>query len=216
MRKHSIIGAAAFVALLITALSTINRPAVQGVYRTDGPVYATLAELTAQSAAVVRGTVVKVGPSYRISYAPAVVYPSTPPTERNGEPVVQSVPFAELDPISVSGLLKTDAVIRVDATLAGAGTGKGDLLTISQLGGVDEKGRSIVNEDDPLNKVGDDSIWFLKRNPEDGRYFATGGGQGRFTISADTVHAVSHDSPVGEQYDGKLLSDLWSAIVAVH
>jgi tRNA(Phe) wybutosine-synthesizing methylase Tyw3 len=70
-------------------------------------------------------------------------------------------------------------------------------------------------EHDPLLKVGDQEILFLQRDTQTGKFFATGGGQGRFEVTErGAVTARNQESPVGQAHHGKRVEQLTEAVQA--
>jgi len=139
----------------------------------DYPSYRTIGEITANSALVVYGEVVKVLPPVRV--IPEVV------------PVAQ-LPKEKADAI---GYLVTDVIFRIDRVLSGQKDMTGKQITISQLGGETATDKYIA-ESEPLSQQGNTYILFLQ--PQDsGRYMASGGVQGRYSVREGRISAMAQE-----------------------
>lgn len=223
MNRKQLLGAIGGAALAAAAGTTALRltgvgPLVRrhSAYLTDGPEFETIGDVTKASAAVVRARVVKVGPSYRVPFDPAVTVVSPPPDggpdgKKKGPPNPPPAPRSTPLP----GLLKTDVTVEVLEVLKSDRVKKGEQLTIAQLGGTDERGGRVVVEHDPVAEVGALEVLFLQQDPQSGKFFATGGGQGRFHVNgSETLRAVDAHSKVGKSFDGKKLGELRAAVLA--
>jgi hypothetical protein len=106
--------------------------------------------------------------------------------------------------------------VQVLETIKGSDLEKGEHLTVSQLGGIDEHGNPVLAEDDPvLLQEGEQEIMFLQRTPKSGTFVTTGEGQGRFAVTdEDTVRAILPFSPVGGAFNGKSVDTFIAAIKA--
>jgi hypothetical protein len=184
-------------------------------YFASGPMFETVSGLTTASQAVVRARVVEVGKSYRMPMdAPVVVV--SPPPDGTKKGTAPSAPIPTSGRHTDPGLLKTDFTIEVLQTVKASKDYTGQRLTVTQLGGTDEHGRSVVVEDDPLLKVGDQEIMFLQQDPRSGKFFTTGGGQGRFGVNdRGTVTARDQESLVGRAHHGKRVEVLTDAVKVV-
>jgi hypothetical protein len=189
-------------------------PDLRAIYLTDGPVYASLDELTRDSAAVVHARAVAVGRTYMVPFDPPRTVADPPP--QGARPTPSPAPSraggASIQPAE-PGLLFTDIAVEVVEVLRGEGVQPGQRLSVSQLGGSDRRVRPVVAEHDPLLRAGDQEVLFLKHDPASGKYFTTGGGQGRFRVAPnDTVEAVDRESPVGRMNHGRTLAALKAAV----
>lgn len=189
-------------------------------YLASGPEFASLGELARASSLVVRAAVVEAGAPYHVPFDPAVVVAGpagavvrgkegAPPPEPTPDPSTRTPSAAE------KGILKTDFTVEVLEVMAGDSVQRGQRLTVAQLGGVDDRGRTVSVEDDPLFKVGEQEVLFLQRDPDSRRFFTVGGGQGRYKITrAESLHPVSAHAPQAKEYSGAPLSALREAIRA--
>ena len=206
-------------ALHFTGVSPLIRR--HSVYLTDGPEYETIGDVTKVSVAVVSAKVVKVGPSYRVPFDKPVTVVSPlpdagPDGTKKGPPDPLRDPQREPQETPLPGLLKTDVIVEVVEVLKGDKVQRGQQLTITQLGGTDEHGGRVVAENDPVAEVGALEVLFLQQDPQSGKYFATGGGQGRFLVSSSgTLRPVDAEASVSKSFDGKTLADLRATVLAV-
>jgi hypothetical protein len=231
MTHKRVIAAVTGAALLVVAGAAVGLsapdPAPQLIqsYHASGPIYESLDELTNKSVLVAEVRAVAVGPSYIVApdkpvkAAPATG-PHIPQGGPNGKGTTTPPPVPDPAPgvpASAGGkLLQTDVTVEVVEILRGAGVQQGQRLVVAQLGGKDQHGNNVLTEGDSVMSVGDHEILFLKRAPS-GKYYTTGGGQGRFAIHADgTVTAIDPQSRVRRLYDGKPASFLKSSVEAVH
>jgi hypothetical protein len=175
-------------------------------YMTDGPGFKDVADVTRASVAVAHVRIVSAGNSYVIPFDRPVTVVSPPPADNGpkgkaGQPT-SSVPAV---PDPHDGILKTDYTVEVLDNVRGAGIKKGDRLVVSQVGGKTADGRAVATvEHDPLMQVGDEEVLFLSKDPKSGKFFTTGGGEGRFKVQTNgTVVAISHDSALGREFNGK-------------
>jgi hypothetical protein len=191
-------------------------------YLASGPEYASLRELTRASRLVVRARVAEAGKPYYVAFDPAVVVDDSagatggkgkdqgpPPTERSAA--------RPTDPPSAAdkGILKTDFSVEVLEVIVGDSVQAGQRLTVSQIGGLDDRGRPVSVEEDPLLKVGEQEVLFLARDPASQRFFTVGGGQGRFKIQPDgRALPVGGHSPLRSAASVNTLTTLREAIRA--
>lgn len=219
IKRITLLGALGAVTLALAAggaslLGGRSGPEMHAMYLTDGPVYATLDELTRDSAVVVHARAVTMGRTYVVPFDPPQTVADPPPQgPRRSPPPPAEGPTNQP---AEAGLLFTEITVEVMEILRGQGVRAGQRLTVTQLGGVDRRGRPVVAEHDPLMKAGDQEILFLKHDPASDRFFATGGGQGRFRITQnDTVEAVDRESPAGRMNHGRTVAALKAAVRAV-
>lgn len=149
------------------------------------PVYGSLRHIAAESTLVVRGTVEKVLPPFRV-VPTGVQLAKLPPAKRENV-----------------GYLMTDAVVRVNKVLAGPATMAGRRILIAHLGGEDGRDK-FVAEGETMSQPGHAYVFFL-RNAPGGRYVIVGGGQGRFSLDSGKLSPVSEhaaEAPVVKQLTG--------------
>jgi hypothetical protein len=70
------------------------------------------------------------------------------------------------------------------------GTGP-DTIVLHQSGGPAEDGSTFELDDDPLFRVGESDVLFLKESPS-GSYYVVAGPTGRFLVSDKTARAMPH------------------------
>jgi hypothetical protein len=188
------------------------------VYMTDGPTFNDITDLTTASQAVAHVRVVGASTSHIIPFDPAV--PRLAPARPAGGPKAtapQQTASIPTVPQSETGLLQTDFTVEVLDAVRGSGIHTGDRLVVTQLGGKAPDGSArATTENDPLLQVGDQEVLFLKHDAASGKFFTTGGGQGRFKVQANgTLSAVDHDSAIARIATGKPVSFLKNAVQAV-
>lgn len=203
--------AIAFGALLVVPKSTTT----EILYQTDGPVFDDVEDLTSASQAVAHVRVVGVGKSYLVPFDAPQVHVASPNTDGpKGQAARQETPPAAAP--QAKGLYKTDVTVEVLDNVRGASARKGDRLTIAHLGGTDDRGKVYTAEHDPMPAVGDQEIMFLRQSNAGGKFFTTGGGQGRFKVeSTGQLTPVDHDSRLAKMQTGKAVESLKSAVRAV-
>jgi hypothetical protein len=209
------LGALAVAVVATGAVISSPKPPRDSVYMADGPVFNDVHALTDASHAVAHVRVVGVGQSYRVPFDPPVVHVAPPPTDG---PKGMSLPVASDRKAAptTNGLLKTDVTVEVVEGISGTALRTGDRMTVAQLGGTDERGGRIVTEDDPIVQVGEQEIQFLRQDPASGKFWTTGGGQGRYKVSArGIVTAVQHDTAMAKAHNGKPAEFLKSEIKGV-
>jgi hypothetical protein len=149
------------------------------------PVYGSLRKIAVESTLVVRGTVEKALPSFRV-IPTGVQLAKLPPAKRENV-----------------GYLMTDAVVRVDKVFAGPATMAGRHILVAHLGGEDGRDK-FVAEGETISQPGHAYVFFLRKAPG-GRYVIVGGGQGRFSLDGGKLSPVSEhvtETPVARQLAG--------------
>ena len=114
------------------------------------------------------------------------------------------------------GHLRTDFAVTVSAVLKGPALAAGDRLTVSQIGGQRARTRTVI-EGEPIARVGDDYILFLRRR-SDGSYIVTGGNQGRMVIRQGRLRPVSAEAagmPVPRRLRGLSASAFVASFAAI-
>jgi hypothetical protein len=150
------------------------------------PEYRSLRHLALSSSSVVRGTVTRLTRSYR--EVPQGFSFSGVPRRLRG----------------IVGVVKTDAIVRVERALKGrlAGT-----IRVSHLGGR-IRGTRIILEGEPISRPGRTYVFFV-RKLAGSRYGIVGGAQGRYEVRRGRLTLVSDDyesSPVPETLGGMRLA----------
>jgi hypothetical protein len=149
------------------------------------PVYGSLRSIAVESTLVVRGTVEKALPPFRV-IPTGVQLAKLPRTKREN-----------------AGYLMTDVVVRADNVLAGPATMAGRRILVAHLGGEDG-GDKFVAEEETISQPGHAYVFFLREAPG-GRYVIVGGGQGRFSLDSGKLSSVSEhvtETPVVKQLTG--------------
>ena len=196
------------------------------LYMTDGPNYNDVTDLTRASKAVAHVRILSAGNSYTIPFdnASAVVTarPTGNPEKDKAGQQLSKIPAGAPH----TGILKTDYTVEVLDNVRGTGLKNGDHVVVSQVGGTvatkrpDGVGASLTvasAEHDPLLQVGDEELLFLNQDAATGKFFTTGGGQGRFKVQSNgQVLALDHESQVGKTMDGKSLGFLKNAVKGVN
>ena len=183
-RNISILSVAGVAVLAASAILSANVTLrSEGVYMTDGPSFNDVAELTKASTAVAQVRIVGAGKSYRVPFDRAQVTVAARNTggEKGKEQPVSATNGAEF---KQNGLLHTDFSVEVVDSVRG-GLRKGERITVTQLGGTEDSGAVINTEHDALMQVGAQELLFLRRDAQSGKFFTTGGGQGRFTVQSN-------------------------------
>jgi hypothetical protein len=203
--------AIAFGALLVVPKSTTT----EILYQTDGPLFDDVESLTSASQTVAHVRVVGIGKSYVVPFDAAQVHVAAPSTDGpKGQATRQDPPPAA--PPQIKGLYKTDVTVEVIENVRGGNARKGDRLTITHLGGTDERGRVYAAEHDPMPTLGDQEIMFLRQSSSGGKFFTTGGGQGRFKVgSTGQLTPVERESRLAKLQAGKPAEALKSAVRGV-
>jgi len=213
-RTFALLGLAGVAVFAASAVLTANLTLrSEGVYMTDGPAYDDVADLTKASDAVAQVKVVGKAKSYRVAYdrAQVVVAPRNTSGDKGKEQ-----PLSETDGVQADqkGLLHTDFTVEVVDSVRG-GLKKGERVTITQLGGTEDSGAVINTEHDPLMQVGATELLFLNKDARSGKFFTTGGGQGRFTVQSNgTLTPADAHSPLARLTTGKPTSFVTGAVRA--
>jgi hypothetical protein len=212
-------GAALFGGIGVTQQS-------EALYMTDGPDFKDVHDLTKASQAVVHVHIISAGKTYLVPFdagktdvAPARKDDSA--KGKLGQPTSATPAEAQLH----NGILKTDYTAEVLDNVRGAGLRKGQQIVISQIGGkMASQGAdgapttiTVANaEHDPVMQVGDQELLFLNQDTASGKFFTTGGGQGRFKVQRNgTVAAVDTHSSLARIQTGKSVSSLKNSVQAV-
>jgi hypothetical protein len=108
----------------------------------------------------------------------------------------------------------------------GASVKKGQKIVISQIGGkLAAQGAdgapttvTVANaEHDPMMQVGDEEMLFLNQDSATGKFFTTGGGQGRFKVQTNgTLSPVDVHSSIARLQTGKPVTSLKSQVQSIH
>ena len=207
----SLAGVAALAASVILTSSVTIRS--EGVYMTDGPSYSDLTDLTKASHAVAQVKVLSAAKSYRVAFdRPQVVVAPRPSDGAKGKE--QPAAPAPAAVILEDGLLHTDFTVEVVEAVRG-GLQKGQRLVVTQIGGTEDSGAKLNAEHDPLMQVGAQEVLFLKKDAKSGKFFTTGGGQGRFTVQSNgTVSPVDAHTELARVTTGKPASFVTGAAKA--
>ena len=207
----SLAGVAALAASVVLTGSVSLRS--EGVYMTDGPSYNDLTDLTKASQAVAQVKVVSAAKSYRVAFDPANVVVSPRPSDgaKGKEQPAAAAPAAI---IQEQGLLHTDFTVEVVDSVRGS-LQKGQRVVVTQIGGTEDSGAVLNAEHDPLMQVGAQEVLFLKKDPSSGKFFTTGGGQGRFSVQSNgTVSPVDAHTNLARITTGKPASFVTGAAKA--
>ncbi len=212
-------------AALFTGIGVTRQYAAE--YMTDGPAYQDIQDLTKASGAVAHVRIISAGKSYLVPFdAPVTnVAPARKDDSAKGKLGAQTsgTPAkAQLE----NGILQTDYTAEVLDNVRGASVKKGQQIVISQIGGklasqgADGTAREVVvanAEHDPAMQVGDEEMLFLNQDAATGKFFTTGGGQGRFKVQSNgTLSAVDSHSSLARLETGKQVASLKSAVQQVH
>jgi hypothetical protein len=198
----------------------------EALYMTDGPDYQDVHALTKASGAVAHVRILSAGKSYLIPFD-APVTNVAPARKDNsdkgklGQPASNTPAQAQLQ----NGILQTDFTVEVLDNVRGAGIKKGQHIVVSQIGGklasqgADGAPTTIVvanAEHDPGMQVGDEEMLFLNQDSATGKFFTTGGGQGRFKVQSNgTLSAVDSHSALARVQTGKSVDFLKNAVQGV-
>jgi hypothetical protein len=150
---------------------------------------------------------------YRVPFdkAQVVVSPRNTSGDKGKEQPLTSTVGADL---KQAGLLHTDFTVEVVDSVRG-GLKKGERVTVTQLGGTEDNGAVINTEHDALMQVGAQEVMFLKKDAQSGKFFTTGGGQGRFTVQSNgTLSPVDAHSAIARLATGKPASFVTGAAKA--
>jgi len=211
-------------AALVTGIGVTRQS--EELYMTDGPAFNDVFDLTKASGAVAHVRIISAGKSYLVPFdaASTVVAPARVDTGNKGKlgsPTSATPAIGELE----TGILKTDYTAEVLDSVRGTSVKKGQHIVVTQIGGKlaalggDGKPTTITVanvEHDPMMQVGDEEMLFLNQDSATGKFFTTGGGQGRFKVQSNgTLSPVDVHSDLGRIQTGKPLSALKSAVQAV-
>ena len=202
-RKITIFSVAGVAVLAASAILTGTATfRGEGIYMTDGPAYADVTDLTKASTAVAQVKIVGKANTYRVPFdkAQVVVSPRDTSGDKGKEQPLSSTVGTDL---KQAGLLHTDFTVEVVDSVRGS-LKKGERITVTQLGGTEDNGAVINTEHDALMQVGAQEVMFLKKDAQSGKFFTTGGGQGRFTVQSNgTLSPVDAHSAIARVATGK-------------
>jgi hypothetical protein len=199
----------------------------EALYMTDGPDYQDIQDLTKASGAVAHVRIISAGKSYLIPFDAAVTNVAPPRRDDSakgklGQPTSGTPAKALLQ----NGILQTDYTAEVLDNVRGASVKKGQKIVISQIGGklaaqgADGSSKEIIvanAEHDPVMQVGDEEMLFLNQDASTGKFFTTGGGQGRFKVQSNgTLSPVDVHSSIARLQTGKPLASLKNTVQSIH
>lgn len=231
MNKRLILGIGSVAAVLaiggaavLTGLAFTQRSEL--LYMTDGPTYNDLTDLTKASKAVAHVRILSAGASYTIPFDNASTVVTNRPSGNPEKDKLGSQTSQAPGGTPSKGILKTDFTVEVLDNMRGIALKKGDHVVITQVGGTVATKRpdgvstnvTVANaEHDPLMQVGDEEVLFLNQDAASGKFFTTGGGEGRFKVQSNgTVTAVDHESAFAKLVTGKPTTFLKAAAQAVN
>src|ERR687890_201566 len=179
-------GALAVVMSGLVMVGGVGMRPGDSVYLTDGPSYSDIADLTKDSKAVAHVKILSAGKSYTVPFDAPVVQVVPPHTDQpnRSQPPSSNIPIVSHQD---AGILHTDFTVEVLDNVRGAGLKKGDHIVVTQLGGVQQNGAIASAEHDRLMQVDDQEVLFLKQDAKSGKFFTTGGGQGRFKVEKNNT-----------------------------
>jgi len=202
-RKITIFSVAGVAVLAASAILTGTATfRGEGIYMTDGPAYADVTDLTKASTAVAQVKIVGKANTYRVPFdkAQVVVSPRDTSGDKGKEQPLSSTAGVDL---KQTGLLHTDFTVEVVDSVRGS-LKKGERITVTQLGGTEDNGAVINTEHDALMQVGAQEVMFLRQDAQNGKFFTTGGGQGRFIVQSNgTLTPVDAHSSIARLATGK-------------
>jgi hypothetical protein len=207
----SVAAVAVFAASAIFSADVTLRS--EGVYMTDGPTFSDVTELTKASTAVAQVRIVGAGKSYRVPFDRAQVTVAARNTggAKGKEQALSATTGVES---GMDGLLHTDFTAEVVDSVRG-GLRKGERITVTQLGGTEDSGAVINTEHDTLMHVGAQELVFLRKDAQSGKFFTTGGGQGRFSVQSNgALTPVDTHSQLARLTSGKPASFVTGAAKA--
>jgi hypothetical protein len=211
-------------AALITGIGVTRQS--EALYMTDGPDFQDVHDLTRASGAVAHVRILSAGKSYLVPFdAPVTnVAPARKDDSAKGKAAQQTSSTPGLGLLQ-NGILKTDFTVEVLDNVRGAGIKRGQHIVVSQIGGkLASKGAdgapttvTVANaEHDPAMQVGDEEMLFLNQDSANGKFFTTGGGQGRFKVQTNgTLSAVDAHSNLARLQTGKPVDFLKKAVQSV-
>ncbi len=212
-------GAALFSGIGVTQQS-------EALYMTDGPDFQDVQDLTRASHAVAHVRIIAAGKSYLIPFDAAVtnVAPARKDDSAKGK-LGQQTSGTPAKGLLQNGILQTDYTAEVLDSVRGAGIKKGQHIVVSQIGGklasqgADGSSKDVIVanvEHDPIMQVGDEEMLFLNQDSATGKFFTTGGGQGRFKVQSNgTLSAVDAHSNLARLQTGKQVGSLKNAVQAI-
>jgi hypothetical protein len=198
----------------------------EALYMTDGPDFQDVQDLTLASHAVAHVRIVSAGKSYLIPFDAAVtnVAPARKDDSAKGK-LGQQTSGTPAKGLLQNGILQTDYTAEVLDSVRGAGIKKGQHIVVSQIGGklasqgADGSSKDVIVanvEHDPIMQVGDEEMLFLNQDSATGKFFTTGGGQGRFKVQSNgTLSAVDAHSNLARLQTGKQVGSLKNAVQAI-
>lgn len=202
--------------LVISGLVLVSGISMQSesTYLTDGPSYADVNDLTAASQAVAQVKIVSADKPYVVAFDAPVV--TVAPAHTDADKKAQAVSAVPLAKHQETGILHTDFTVEVLDNIRGSSIKKGDRLVVTQLGGTQQDGVIASAEHDRLMQVGDQEVLFLRHDATSGKYFTTGGGQGRFKVESNgTLSPIDSHSALARLQTGKPVSFLKNSVQAV-
>ncbi len=198
----------------------------EALYMTDGPDFKDVQDLTKASGAVAHVRIISAGKSYLIPFDAAVtkVAPARKDDSAKGK-LGQATSATPALGLIQNGILKTDYTAEVLDNVRGSAVKKGQQIVISQIGGklatqaADGSSKEVIvanAEHDPVMQIGDEEMLFLNQDSATGKFFTTGGGQGRFKVQSNgTLSPVDVHSSLARIQTGKQVSSLKNAVQAV-
>jgi hypothetical protein len=199
----------------------------EALYMTDGPNYQDVQDLTKASHAVAHVRIISAGKSYLVPFDAAVtnVAPARKDDSAKGKLGQQTSGTPAKGQLQ-NGILQTDYTAEILDNVRGAEIKKGQHIVISQIGGklasqgADGSSKEIIvanAEHDPVLQVGDEEMLFMNQDSATGKFFTTGGGQGRFKVQSNgTLSAVDAHSALARIQTGKAVTSLKNAVQSVH
>jgi hypothetical protein len=187
----------------------------EGVYMTDGPLFNDVTELTKASQAVAQVKVLSAGKSYVVPFDAAQVVVTAPLNDGKKNQAGATSAIPAIAP-QAQGLMHTDFTVEVTDAVRGT-LKRGQQIVVTQIGGTEDGGAVLQAEHDSLLQIGATEVMFLRQDAKSGKFFTTGGGQGRFTVQQNgTLSAVDAHSPLARLITGKPASFLNSAAKAAN
>jgi hypothetical protein len=187
----------------------------EGTYMTDGPSYRDVNELTKASHVVAQVKVLSAGKSYVVPFDAPQVVVSAPQTsgQKSQAGATSGIPAVAS---KTQGLLHTDFTVEVTDAVRG-NLKKGQQIVVTQIGGTEDSGALVNTEHDPLLQIGATELMFLRQDAKSGKFFTTGGGEGRFSVQNNgTLAAVDSHSQLARLITGKPASFLTGAAKAAN
>jgi hypothetical protein len=196
----------------------------EALYMTDGPDFQDVHDLTTASHAVAHVRIISAGKSYLVPFDAAVT--NVAPARKDDSAKGKTGPSTSGTPalgLLQNGIVKTDYTAEALDNVRGSAIKKGQHIVVSQIGGklASQDGSSkdvlVVNaEHDPVMQVGDEEMLFLNQDSATGKFFTTGGGQGRFKVQSNgTLSPVDVHSSLARIQTGKQVTSLKNAVQAV-